>query len=128
MFKNKVLPASWSSANIRLWSGKLEVGISGRSNLTQCCQWIATATTFHNKLCCPGAMMRRRGPTNSLHASIIKDFDNRRLGKFLFCHPSTKYDRILLICLSSFRLIFFRGNCLTSLLLYTHVKMQNTVF
>ena len=36
------------------------VQISGRSNRTQFCQWLATAgTSFQKKLWCPGAMTRR---------------------------------------------------------------------
>ena len=48
---------------VRLWSGRSEVQISGRSNRTQCCQRLATAAIFlQKKLCCLVAMTRRWAP------------------------------------------------------------------
>ena len=45
---------------VRLWSGRFEVQISGNSNATQCCQWLATTAIFlRMELCYPGAITRR---------------------------------------------------------------------
>ena len=62
-----------------LWSGKSEVQIPGWSIWTQCCQWLATTSTFLRKeLCCPGAMTRRwttpsRYSLQRITAIIMKD-------------------------------------------------------
>ena len=64
---------------VRLWSGKSEVQIPGRSIWTQCCQWLATASTFLRKeLCFPGAMTQRwttpsRYSLQRITAIIMKD-------------------------------------------------------
>ena len=64
---------------VSLWSGSSEVRISGRSNRTQCCQWLAYAAIFlRRKLCCPGAMTRRWAPSTRFTlrrntTSIMKD-------------------------------------------------------
>ena len=53
--------------------------LSGQSNRTQCCQWLATAATFlQKKLCCSGAMTQRWAPQTHYtlrrnRASIMKD-------------------------------------------------------
>ena len=65
---------------VRLRIGRSEVQISGRSNWSQCCQRLATAATFLGKeLCCPGSMIRRWGPANSLHAPTYYSEYNKRI-------------------------------------------------
>ena len=63
--KNSGLLACLSNSNecIRLWSGRFEVQIAGRSNRTQCCYPLATTTTFQKKAGCPDAMTRRCSQT-----------------------------------------------------------------
>ena len=47
-----------------------KVQVSGRSNLTHCCQQLATAATFFGmELCCLGRSDAKTGPAHSLHAS-----------------------------------------------------------
>ena len=57
---------------VRLWSGRPEIQISGRSNQTQCCQKLATDATFLQKE--QNVACRRNdaeiGPVKSLHASV----------------------------------------------------------
>ena len=63
-----------SSLDREIWHSNL-----GRSNRTQCCQWLTAAATFlRKKLCCPGAITRRLAlPTRyrlqGNTASIMKD-------------------------------------------------------
>ena len=55
---------------VRFRSRRSEVQISGRSNLTQCCQQLVTAATFFEGSCVAHTRNDAElGPANSQHAS-----------------------------------------------------------
>ena len=61
-FCRSIEPAIWSSGNAFFSSCKSEVQISGRSNRKQCCQRLATVTTFFEGSCIARAQGRGDGP------------------------------------------------------------------
>ena len=71
----------------RLWSGRSEIQIWGRSNRTQCCQRLATVATFlQMKLCCPDTMTRKWAPPTRYTlrrnaASMMKDLIRVKIKK-----------------------------------------------
>ena len=77
------------------WTERSEVQTSGRSIRSLCCQLLATAAIFlWKEPCCPGAMTRKNGPSNSLHASNYYSKCNERFdtGKvYAYNNRSGKY-------------------------------------